>query len=178
MRIIPYYPLRQNQLCRRQPTSSANDTFVVRQFAMANERSGSSRPSWSRPTLVLVRCCSNSGQTIAAQRTQRCANSGQTHRSKQHLYPITSSAMESSPSGASLQIFSAALARVNRRTHAWIRLRAAALQRDGYTCAVPGWGNATHVDHVVSRRSGGLDNLRSLLSLSYTHLTLPTNREV
>src|ERR1035437_4961521 len=89
------------------------------------------------------------------------ANSGQTHRSKQHLYPITSSAMESSPSGASLQSFSAALARVNRRTHAWIRLRAAALQRDGYTCAVPGWGNATHVDHVVSRRSGGLDNLRS-----------------
>jgi hypothetical protein len=90
-----------------------------------------------------------------------CANSGQTHRSKQHLYPITSSAMESSPSSASLQSFSAALARVNRRTHAWMRLRAAALQRDGYTCAVPGWGNATHVDHVVSRRSGGLDNLRS-----------------
>jgi len=73
--------------------------------------------------------------------------------------------MESSPSGASLQSFSAALARVSRRTHAWMRLRAAALQRDGYTCAVPGWGNATHVDHVVSRRSGGLDNLRSLCAV-------------
>jgi 5-methylcytosine-specific restriction endonuclease McrA len=87
------------------------------------------------------------------------------HRSKQHSYSITSSAMESSPSGASLQSFSAVLARVSRRTHAWMRLRAAALQRDGYTCAVPGWGNATHVDHVVSRRSGGLDNLRSLCAV-------------
>src|SRR5664279_4482861 len=85
------------------------------------------------------------------------------HRSKQHLYPITSSAMESSPSGASLQSFSAALVRGGRRTHAWMCLHAAALQRDGYTCAVPGWGNATHVDHVVSRKSGGLDNLCSCL---------------
>ena len=49
-----------------------------------------------------------------------------------------------------------------------MRLRAAALQRDGYACAVPGWGNATHVDHVVSRRSSGrdtLDNLRSLCAM-------------
>src|ERR1035437_9130658 len=91
--------------------------------------------------------------------------SGLMHRSKHHRYSITSSAMESSPNGASLQSFSAALARVSRRTHAWMRLRAAALQRDGYTCAVPGWGNATHVDHVVSRRSGGLDNLRSLCAV-------------
>ena len=63
-------------------------------------------------------------------------------------------------SGASLQSFSAAPVRVSRRTHAWVRLRAAALQRDGYICAVPGWGNATHVDHVVS-----LDNLRSLCAM-------------
>jgi len=49
-----------------------------------------------------------------------------------------------------------------------MRLRAVALQRDGYPCAVPGWGNATHVDHVVSRKSGGgdtLDNLRSLCAM-------------
>ena len=82
------------------------------------------------------------------------------HRSKHHLYPITSSAMESSPSGASLQSFSAASFRVSWRTDAWMRFRAAALQRDGYICAVPGWSNATHVDHVVS-----LDNLRSLCAM-------------
>src|SRR5665811_2168813 len=29
---------------------------------------------WSRQTLVFVGCCTNNGQTIAAQRTQRCAN--------------------------------------------------------------------------------------------------------
>ena len=63
-------------------------------------------------------------------------------------------------SGASLQSYSAAPFRVSRRTHAWMRLRAAALQRDGYICAVPRWGNATHVDHVVS-----LDNLRSLCAM-------------
>jgi hypothetical protein len=43
------------------------------------------------------------------------------HRSKQCPYSITSSAMESIPSGASLQSFFAALARVNQRTHAWMR---------------------------------------------------------
>ena len=56
------------------------------------------------------------------------------------------------------------------RTKVWLRLRVAALLRDGYTCTVPGCrAKATHVDHIVSRRSGGgydtLDTLRSLCAM-------------
>ncbi len=55
-------------------------------------------------------------------------------------------------------------------TQVWLRLRVAALLRDGYTCTVPGCrAKATHVDHIVSRRSGGgydtLDNLRNLSAM-------------
>jgi 5-methylcytosine-specific restriction endonuclease McrA len=52
----------------------------------------------------------------------------------------------------------------------WRALRAAALKRDGYRCAVAGCGRrATHVDHIVTRPrtvepspEDRLDNLRSL----------------
>src|SRR5664280_492537 len=65
-----------------------------------------------RPTLSIFSLYDK----VLRRPVELAANSGQTHRSKQHLYPITSSAMESSPNGASLQSFSAALAKVNRRT--------------------------------------------------------------
>src|ERR1035437_7803157 len=55
-------------------------------------------------------------------------------------------------------------------TTAWHRLRAAALDRDRYTCTVPGCGDkAKCVDHVVSRRAGGPDILGNLRSLCAMH---------
>lgn len=56
------------------------------------------------------------------------------------------------------------------RTPAWRRLRVAALERDGYVCAVLGCrARATHVDHIKSRRSGGQDALHNLRSLCAMH---------
>lgn len=56
------------------------------------------------------------------------------------------------------------------RTPAWRRLRTAALKRDGYICTVPGCrAKATHIDHIVSRRSGGPDTLANLRSLCAMH---------
>lgn len=53
---------------------------------------------------------------------------------------------------------------------AWKRLRAAALERDGHRCVVPGCGApAVVVDHVVSRRAGGADALPNLRSLCRAH---------
>jgi 5-methylcytosine-specific restriction protein A len=55
-------------------------------------------------------------------------------------------------------------------TQAWKALRQAALWRDGYRCAVPGCKQkATHVDHVVSRRQGGADELENLRCLCAQH---------
>ena len=58
---------------------------------------------------------------FAAQRNDAMCQKRPVHRSKQCPYSITSSAMESILCGASLQCFFAALARVNQRTHAWMR---------------------------------------------------------
>lgn len=56
------------------------------------------------------------------------------------------------------------------RSLAWLRLRAAALDRDRHTCTVPGCGaKATVVDHIVSRRNGGLDTLSNMRSLCAHH---------
>ena len=55
----------------------------------------------------------------------------------------------------------------NSRT--WKRLRQEALLRD-YRCAVPGCrATATIVDHIVSRRAGGPDELANLRCLCATH---------
>jgi 5-methylcytosine-specific restriction endonuclease McrA len=49
-------------------------------------------------------------------------------------------------------------------------LRDATLRRDNYTCIVPGCrARATRVDHIKSRRDGGLDSLRNLRSLCTRH---------
>lgn len=56
------------------------------------------------------------------------------------------------------------------RSKEWRLLRASALVRDGGRCTVKGCGaRATHVDHIVSRRKGGLDALPNLRSLCATH---------
>jgi 5-methylcytosine-specific restriction endonuclease McrA len=53
---------------------------------------------------------------------------------------------------------------------AWLRLRAAALARDGYRCTAPGCGErAVTVDHIVSRRRGGPDVLGNVRSLCRAH---------
>lgn len=52
----------------------------------------------------------------------------------------------------------------------WAELRAAALERDGHTCTVPGCGRrARFVDHIKARRWGGSDKLEQLRSLCETH---------
>ncbi|MGC1866961.1 MAG: HNH endonuclease signature motif containing protein [Pseudolabrys sp.] len=48
--------------------------------------------------------------------------------------------------------------------------RRPALDRDGHICAVPGCGaTAMFVDHVISRRNGGPDNLANLRCLCAHH---------
>ena len=55
-------------------------------------------------------------------------------------------------------------------TSQWRRLRTTVLQRDAYTCIVPGCRQrATTVDHIVSRRNGGADEMRNLRSLCSAH---------
>jgi HNH endonuclease len=56
------------------------------------------------------------------------------------------------------------------RTSHWLRLRAAALGRDGHRCTAPGCtARANVVDHIISRRNGGLDTLTNLRSLCAHH---------
>lgn len=56
------------------------------------------------------------------------------------------------------------------RSAEWRRLRAECLRRDGYRCAVPGCQEpAVVADHIVSRRSGGVDALGNLRSLCRRH---------
>ena len=66
---------------RREPRS------ITRFSRLHMSGLGHSRPSWSRPTRALVRCYSNSGQTIAAQRMTRCANSGHRPRTRARQEP-------------------------------------------------------------------------------------------
>lgn len=55
-------------------------------------------------------------------------------------------------------------------TDTWRKLRQAALERDGYTCVVPGCRKrATHVDHIKRRQDGGTDTLPNMRSLCATH---------
>jgi len=52
------------------------------------------------------------------------------------------------------------------QTPEWKALRKAALERDRFTCTTPGCGQpAKCVDHIVSRRKGGADNLSNLRCL-------------
>jgi 5-methylcytosine-specific restriction enzyme A len=63
------------------------------------------------------------------------------------------------------------------KTKAWLRLRMIALERDAYTCTVPGCkARATHVDHVKSRRNGGEDTLANLRSLCSHHDSMVKER--
>jgi 5-methylcytosine-specific restriction protein A len=56
------------------------------------------------------------------------------------------------------------------RSPRWTRLRETALERDAYTCRVPGCrAKATHVDHIVARTAGGADALSNLRSLCAFH---------
>jgi 5-methylcytosine-specific restriction endonuclease McrA len=56
------------------------------------------------------------------------------------------------------------------RTPQWRQLRVTVLERDGYTCTVPGCrAKATHVDHIVGRKAGGPDTLGNLRSLCAMH---------
>ena len=56
------------------------------------------------------------------------------------------------------------------RSREWRVLRASRLKLDGGRCIVPGCGQrATHVDHIVARRAGGLDVLANLRSLCAEH---------
>jgi 5-methylcytosine-specific restriction enzyme A len=56
------------------------------------------------------------------------------------------------------------------RSGLWLRLRQAALQRDGGRCVVPGCGApAVVVDHIRSRRTGGPDTLANLRCLCREH---------
>jgi hypothetical protein len=52
----------------------------------------------------------------------------------------------------------------------WKALRKAALKRDRGRCTAPGCiAKATHVDHIVSRRNGGLDIMENVRSLCRAH---------
>jgi len=56
------------------------------------------------------------------------------------------------------------------KTKAWQALRKAALQRDLYTCVVPGCGQPAYaVDHIKRRRDRGTDTLDNLRSLCKPH---------
>jgi 5-methylcytosine-specific restriction endonuclease McrA len=56
------------------------------------------------------------------------------------------------------------------RSAAWRRLRAYRLKLDRHICTVEGCGRiATHVDHIVSRRDGGADEVDNLRSLCAQH---------
>ena len=56
------------------------------------------------------------------------------------------------------------------QTKEWKELRVRALKRDHWRCTVPGCDrNATHVDHIVPRRHGGLSDLINLRSLCVQH---------
>lgn len=55
-------------------------------------------------------------------------------------------------------------------TAAWQRLRRQALERDGWTCTVPGCGaRAVVADHITRRQDGGADDLANLRSLCRQH---------
>ena len=55
-------------------------------------------------------------------------------------------------------------------TAAWQRLRKRCLDRDGWTCTVPGCGaQAVVADHITRRQDGGADDLANLRSLCRDH---------
>jgi hypothetical protein len=98
---------------------------------------GHSRPSHRGPKSTFVRCYSNSRQTIAAQRMQRCANSGLMQRSKKKRYSITSSAMAITPDGM-----------LKRRAFAVVRLREAAMNALAEVVPTTPRGAAALLDHL------------------------------
>jgi 5-methylcytosine-specific restriction enzyme A len=56
------------------------------------------------------------------------------------------------------------------RTKEWLWLREGRLRLDHHTCTVPGCSApATHVDHIISRRAGGVDAIWNLRSLCRDH---------
>ena len=81
---------------------------VWRRYALSNfvadgvraRALGHSRPMHSVPVPINVRCYSNSD--IIVRRSEVTLRATFVHCGKQHLYSITSSAMESSPDGTSM----------------------------------------------------------------------------
>ena len=51
-----------------------------------------------------------------------------------------------------------------RATSHWKKIRIKVLQRDAYTCAYCGIGNANEVDHVWPKSKGGEDTLDNLVA--------------
>jgi 5-methylcytosine-specific restriction protein A len=62
--------------------------------------------------------------------------------------------------------------------HAWRKVRAEVLARDGYVCTVVGCGApATEVDHRLARYLGGTDDPSNLLSMCRAHHASKSGRE-